>query len=88
MKKLKILNTIEPKKDRYGRCRTLAVVTIDFGNGVPIKSYMNEYSYEIFKLEQKLLNEGVDGELLDKYKEAVQLEKDYYNFWEDCGEDI
>ena len=80
MKIVKILSTISPPKDKYGNYKGLFVVTIDYGDGNSIKSYMNEYSYEVFKLEQALLKSGVNSELLTKYHDAIQVENDYNHY--------
>jgi len=68
MKKARVLNVEGPKKPGYWDCFKLTLVYE--GSDTQIVSYMNRDSYAKFKLEQELLEKGVDAELLEKYAEA------------------
>lgn len=68
----KLVEVIEPK-EKNG----LYKVMFDYGDGVILPSYMNEYSYKVFLLEMKLVEQGATAELIEDFKQAVSAETDY-----------
>ena len=69
MEKRKILRYEKPKENS-----SLYVIYFDSGNGKEYKAYLSKESFEVLMLEQKLLEAGVDGKVLEEYKEAVYME--------------
>lgn len=70
--KKRLVEVIEPtEKDG------LYKVMFDYGNGVILPSYMNEYSYKVFLLEIELREQGATAEVIEDFKQAVSAETDY-----------
>lgn len=68
----KLVRVIRPK-EKHG----LYKVIFDHGDGVLFPCYMNEYSYKVFQLKMKLVEQGAKGGLIEDFQQAVSEETEH-----------
>lgn len=84
--RVKVLSVIKPPDKNYWSC--YIVTFLLEGHTEPIVSYKDRDEYKRFTLEQKLLKQGVDGKLLEEYKEACNAVCERNHAEEAAGVDL